>query len=214
MAEESSSTVEPTAPPAQSTAAAQHQQQWTPAWHIAVPALLMVQAVVGYEWLMSGLAKAVRGGFVSGLAADLRDQSPSAHWYKTFLNDTVIPNSHFFAYLIIVGELLVGVTLIVTAALWLWRGQRLSITARTVALAATALAALAAIFMNVNFHLTNGSSHPWLLPKEGFDEGVDLDSLMPLLEFILLVVSVDLLVRLRRAARRPSPIPTAETGGV
>ena len=41
--------------------------------------------------------------------------------------------------------------------------------------------------MNLNFHLANGSSHPWVLPKEGFDDGVDLDSLMPLPQFILLV---------------------------
>ena len=31
--------------------------------------LMAVQAFVGYEWLMSGLAKLWRGGFASGLAA-------------------------------------------------------------------------------------------------------------------------------------------------
>jgi hypothetical protein len=169
---------------------------------IALLALLMVQVVVGYEWLMSGLAKVARSGFVSGLASDLRAQSPSAHWYKSFLNDTVIPNSHFFAYLIIVGELAVGVTFIIAAGLWLWRWERLPATARMGVLAATALAALAAILMNISFHLAGGASHPWVLPKEGFNEGVDLDSLMPLLQFILLVVSTDLLIRLRRTTRQ------------
>lgn len=38
------------------------------------------------------------------------------------------------------------------------------------------LATAGAILMNVNFHLANGSPHPWLIPKEGFDEGVDMDS--------------------------------------
>ena len=164
--------------------------------------MLMVQVVVGYEWLMSGLAKTLRSGFVSGFANDLRDRAPSAHWYKSFLDGTVIPNSHFFAYLIIIGEFAVGVTFIVAAGLWLWRWERLPTRGRIAVLAATALAAVAAIFMNVNFHLANGSSHPWVLPKNGFDEGVDLDSLMPLLQFILLVVSTDLLVKLRRATRQ------------
>lgn len=173
--------------------------------HIALPALLMVQAVIGYEWLMSGLAK-TRHGFISGLAGELRDSSASAtHWYRSFLNGTVIPNSHAFAYLVIVGELAVGVIFIAAAVLWLWRWDRLPDSARMGLLAATALAALAAIFMNINFHLANGSTHPWVLPKQGFDEGVDLDSLMPLLEFILLVVSTDLLVRLRRQTRDRGP---------
>lgn len=178
-----------------------HQRHSVGEGRLALLALLMVQVVVGYEWLMSGLAKALRGGFVSGFASDLRERSPSAHWYRRFLEDTVIPSSHFFAYLIIVGELVVGVTFIVAAGLWLWRWERLSLPGRFAVLGGTALAAVAAIFMNLNFHLANGSSHPWILPKNGFDEGVDLDSLMPLLEFILLVVSTDLLVKLRRARR-------------
>lgn len=176
---------------------------------IALPALLMVQVVVGYAWLMSGLAKVVRDGFVSGLASDLRELSPSADWYESFLDGTVIPNSHFFAYLIIVGELAAGVMFIVAAGLWLWRWERLPAGGRIAVLAATALAALAAIFMNINFHLANGSAHPWVLPRAGFDERLDLDSLLLLLEFILLVVSTDLLVRLWRATRR-----SAGLGGV
>ncbi len=37
--------------------------------------LLLVQLLVGYEWLMSGLTKVVRGGFPGGLAAELREKS-------------------------------------------------------------------------------------------------------------------------------------------
>lgn len=68
-------------------------------------------------------------------------------------------------------------------------------------LAVTALAAIGGILMNVSFHLANGSAHPWLIPAEGFDEGVDLDSLMPALQLVILGVSATLLVRFRRAAR-------------
>ena len=98
-----------------------------------------------------------------------------------------------------VGEVLIGVVLIAAAAAWLWRWERLNHVGRVAVLAGTALASIAAIFMNVNFHVANGSSHPWLIPADGFDEGVDMDSLLPLLEIVLLVVSTTLLRRLRSA---------------
>ena len=59
--------------------------------------------------------------------------------------------------------------------------------------------------MNVNFHLANGSAHPWLIPGDGFDEGVDLDSLMPTVQLVLIVVSLSVwrATRRRAAAGRP-----------
>ena len=56
--------------------------------------------------------------------------------------------------------------------------------------------------MNVNFHLANGSAHPWLIPGDGFDEGVDLDSLMPAIQLVLVGVSGGIVASLRRAAGR------------
>jgi hypothetical protein len=44
--------------------------------------------------------------------------------------------------------------------------------------------------MAVNFHLANGGTHPWLIPKSGFDESVDLDSLLPAIQLVLIGVSV------------------------
>lgn len=75
-------------------------------------------------------------------------------------------------------------------------------------LAVTALAALGGIFMNVNFHLANGSAHPWLIPGDGFDEGVGLDSLMPALQLVLIGMSVGTL----RAVRRERPAASPATG--
>ena len=65
-------------------------------------------------------------------------------------------------------------------------------------LGATAASALGGIFMNVNFHLANGSAHPWLIPGEGFDEGIDLDSLMPAIQLVLAAVSAGTWLALRR----------------
>ena len=162
--------------------------------------LLAVQLIVGYEWLMSGVTKIVRGDFPSGLAGELREKSEGmSGWYKSFLDGTVIPNASAFGYLIEIGELVVGVALIVAALVWLFRWERLPINGRLAVLAATALASLAAIFMAINFHLANAAPHPWLIPQDGFDEGIDLDSLLPAIQLVLIGVSVGLWRELRHA---------------
>ena len=161
--------------------------------------LLAVQALLGYEWLMSGLTKIVRGGFSGGLAAELREKSEgAASWYTSFLDSAVIPNARLFGVLIIVGELVVGVALLAAALLWAFRWDRLGSGGRIAVLAATLTAALGGIVMNLNFHLANGSAHPWLIPGDGFDEGVDLDSFMPAVQLVLMIVSVVVWRAMRR----------------
>jgi uncharacterized membrane protein YphA (DoxX/SURF4 family) len=171
--------------------------------------LLLVQLLVGYEWLMSGLTKIVRGGFPGGLAAELRDKSEGASgWYKSFLDGSVIPHASAFGYLIETGELVVGLALVAAALIWLLRWGRLSYSRRVAVLGATALASLAAIFMAVNFHLANGAPHPWLIPKSGFDEGIDLDSLLPAVQLVFVGVSLGFLRALRRERRPRSAAAT------
>ena len=165
--------------------------------------LLLVQAFIGYEWFMSGITKIVRGGFPSGLGDELRDKSEgAAGWYKSFLDGSVIPNATAFGYLIEIGELLIGIALVAAAIAWLSSWQRLPGGGRVALLFVTAIASFSAIFLNVNFHLANASAHPWFIPKDGFDEGVDLDSLMPAIELVLLALSTSVLVSLRRRTRR------------
>ena len=167
------------------------QAQSTRASRIPLIGLLLVQLFVGYEWFMSGLTKIYRGGFPGGLAKELGDKSTgAAHWYKSFLDGSIIPNATVFGYLIEIGELLVGAALIVAALVWLLRWQQLPQGGRLAVLATIVLASLGSIFMAVNFHLANGAPHPWLIPKSGFDESVDLDSLLPMLQLVLIGVSV------------------------
>ena len=171
--------------------------------------LLLVQILIGYEWFMSGLTKIYRGGFPGGLAAELRDKSAGAPgWYKSFLDGSIIPNAHAFGYLIEISELIVGIALIAAALVWLLRWERLPSGGRAAVLIVTALASLAGIFMAINFHLANGAPHAWLIPKSGFDEGVDLDSLLPAMQLVLIGVSVGLLRSVRRTARRPGLVAT------
>jgi hypothetical protein len=173
--------------------------------HVALVGLLVVQLLVGYEWFVSGLTKIVRGGFPSGLADELREKSQGApSWYRSFLDGSIIPHASTFGYLIEVGEVLAGVALIGAALVWLTRWDRLLDAGRVVVLTTTIGASLIAIFMAINFHLANGAPHPWLIPKDGFDEGIDLDSLLPAVQLVLVGVSVAALRALRRE-RRPAP---------
>lgn len=167
--------------------------------------LLLIQILIGYEWFMSGVVKIVRGGFPGGLADELTEKSEGiGGWYRSFLDDAVIPNAQAFGYLIELGELLIGVALIAAALTWLLAWERLPVNGRKAVLLVTLLAAVGGVFMNVNFHLANGSAHPWLIPSDGFDEGVDLDSLLPAIQLVLAGTSARLLVALRRA-ERPAP---------
>jgi thiosulfate dehydrogenase [quinone] large subunit len=160
---------------------------------------LAVQIIIGYEWLASGITKIASGNFVSGMAADLKTTADSApHFYKDFLTGTVIPNARTFAVLIEIGELLVGIALIAGSIVWLARWSRLSDPARMGVLGALMLAALGGIFMAVNFHLAAGGNHPWLIPKEGFDETMDLDAMLVLVQGAYLVFCGYLLVKIRR----------------
>lgn len=179
--------------------------------------LLLIQLAIGYEWAMSGLTKIVRGGFPAGLAAELRDKSQgAAGWYKSFLDGVVIPHGSTWGYAIELGELAIGLALIAAALIWLFRWEQTSARGRSYVFLTIALASLGAVFMALNFHLANGAPHPWLIPKDGFDEGVDLDSLLPVMQLIIAGVSFRLWQAERRTAHgqvaaalppRPAPLP-------
>ena len=177
--------------------------------------LLAIQALIGYEWLMSGITKLVRGGFPSGLADELTEKSEGApSWYVSILDSIVIPNASTFGVLIILGEVAVGAALVVAAGLWAFRWEELTVRGRVAVLAASVVSALGGIFMNVNFHLANGSAHPWLIPGEGFDEGVDLDSLMPGIQLALLLVAAGVWATMRGGAEASEGgVPRAEPAG-
>lgn len=172
---------------------------------VALPmiGLVLVQALIGYEWLISGLTKVVRGGFPAGLADELRDTSQgSPGWYVKILDHVVIPHSEAFGYLTEIGELLVGIVLIGVAVVWLLSWRRMPVWLRATTLALTALSALAGAFMNVNFHLADGSaSSPWLLPDDVFSEGVDIDSLMAAVQIMFVAVSGTLIWGIWRSHR-------------
>lgn len=146
-------------------------------------ALLLVQIVLGYEWLVSGLTKVVRGGFPQGLSAELRDMSESAPgWYGHFLTSVAVPHAQVFGYTIEAVELVAGAVLIGTAVSVL--AGRASLSSRVVGWPAL-VASLAALVMVADFELANGGDFGLSLAKDPFDEGIDLDTLLTGLQLAL-----------------------------
>jgi len=170
---------------------------------LAMVGFLLVEMIIGYEWLVSGVAKFVRGGFPSGLAEELVEKSTNAPaWYSGFLKSAVIPYGEFFGYLIEISEVLAGIALLVGPFIWLCRWDRVSDRVRKGVCFFAAAAAIGGTFLVINLHLANGASHPWLIPKSGFDEGVDLDSVLPAIQIVIAVVNIIFLQRLRKELKQ------------
>ena len=170
---------------------------------------LVVEMIIGYEWLISGLVKIVRGDFPSGLAGELLEKSADmAPWYGNFVRSVVIPNGVLVGYAIEIAELLAGVALIAAPLIWLFAWRRVSDTMRSVGLLSVASAAIGGTFLAINLHLANAGSHPWLLPGDAFDEGIDLDSILPAIQIVIATVSIILFRRLRRIRSGSTPSTT------
>ena len=174
---------------------------------VAGVGLLTIQLVIGYEWFVSGLTKLWRGGFAAGLSNELRDKSTGVSGvYRSFLDRVVIPHGWAFGWFVMGAELAVGVALLGAAGVLLARRRPLHVTSGQMLLAITVIASIGGILMNVAFHLANGAPHPWLIPTSGFDEGVDLDSLMPLVQLALAIVATKLFLLGRQSRRHPDQV--------
>jgi len=159
---------------------------------------MLVQLVVGYEWLVSGLSKVANGDFSGGLASQLRDLGNQASpWYGHFLKTAIVPHAVAFGYLIEIAEVAAGVVLVGVALSELAAGTR--ITRRTrLALQRLAIAALAVgIVLVANLELANGGSFDLRLASDSFDEGVDLDTVMVAAQLARLVAFMPALRRRR-----------------
>lgn len=103
----------------------------TISWPTALPRLqsggwLFVRLVLGFEWLRGGWEKlgdpgwtaspvggAVEGFLQGAIARSTEGPHPEVpHWYHNLTEDLFLPNADLFAYLVVAGELLVGLALI------------------------------------------------------------------------------------------------------
>lgn len=113
----------------------------------AAPLWFIVRLYVGYEWLTAGVDKVLNPawfgsgagvamkGFVAGALSKTTGAHPDVQmWYASFLKSTVLPHAVSWSNAIAVGEVLVGVGLIVGAVV--------------------GVAAFFGAFMNLNFMLS------------------------------------------------------------
>lgn len=166
---------------------------------VSMIGFLIITIVIGYEWFMSGLVKFVRGDFPAGLADELVEKAEGAPaWYTGLMDSFIIPVAEPFGYFLETSEILAGVALIAGPLIWLFAWDRVSHRLRLAVLLSMAVAAIGATFLAINLHLANGASHPWLIPGDAFDEGIDLDSVLPAIQIVIAAVSLVLFRRYRR----------------
>ncbi len=117
---------------------------------------LILRLYLGYEWLVAGWGKlhnpawtgSSAGAAITGFAQGALSKTGGEHpdvtlWYGWFLNHLVLPYPAVWAYMVSIGELLVGIALIVGIF--------------------TGIAAFFGAFMNVNYLLAGTvSSNPIL----------------------------------------------------
>ena len=167
--------------------------------NLSMVGLLLVEMIIGYEWLVSGVVKVVKGDFPSGLADELLKKSEGVpSWYAGLIKSFFIPNAAIFGYLIEISEVLAGIALVFGSFIWLCGWDRCSDRVRRWILFFIISAAIGTTFLVLNLHIANGAPHPWLLPDSGFDEGVDLDSVLPAIQIVIAWISIDLFRRLGR----------------
>lgn len=118
---------------------------------------LILRLYVGYEWLSAGWGKlhnpawvgsqagTALSGFVNGALTKVSGAHPDVQtWYAWFLQHLVLPNVSIWSYVVSIGEVLVGIALI----LGLFTG----------------IAAFFGSFMNMNYLLSGSvSTNPILL---------------------------------------------------
>lgn len=110
---------------------------------VAAGVLTFVRLYLGYVWLTSGIGKLTGGfevqGFLQGAIGKAEGAHPAVQsWWAVFLEQVALPNHELFAFLVMWGEVLVGLALILGLF--------------------TNLAALGGIMMNFSFLLSGTTS--------------------------------------------------------
>ena len=108
----------------------------TPIWP-----LVILRVGLGYWFLKAGYAKfptMLESGKLASQLNAWAQKMPSDWypWYKHILTYNIIPHTDLFVYLVVFGEIIVGIALIIGLM--------------------TRPALLAAIIMNINYHLASG----------------------------------------------------------
>jgi hypothetical protein len=151
--------------------------------------LAFVEALIGYEWLLSALNKMLNPTFRSGLVGQLKMAmagNPNT-WWVALAKAVVLPHAQLFAVLAEVGELLVALGFFAGAALWASGRVPLGRWFRRVNLVVIG-ALLGSALMTANYYLMAGQTLPGLNPSNPFNEGLSIDGLLTLIAVGLLLI--------------------------
>lgn len=165
--------------------------------------LAAIQAIIGWEWLMSGGNKLLSGSFPQGLADTLNkgiNNNPN-DWYVNFIQAFVLPHSVFYGYLIEWTEIGIGLVLLAGALLLLGEPRVRGEAQHSLGVACSCIVVLAAVgaaFQTINFHfLMGGWIVPIFNPRAPFNEGIDLDGFIPPICLVIIIANLALIKALR-----------------
>lgn len=85
---------------------------------VAAGLLVIIRIYIGYAWLTAGIGKLTGGafdasGFLQGAIASAGGDHPAVQgWWATFLEIVALPNADLFSFMVMWGEILVGIALI------------------------------------------------------------------------------------------------------
>lgn len=151
--------------------------------------LYAIQLILAYEWVLSGIDKVVDPNFAAQLPATVRGSTlvNPYGWYSALLKQFVLPNTALLAPAVQVGELAIGIVLIVSAVLWMWRP--LSRSATYVGwLACFALSG--SVLLSLNYSFQQGTPLPWVNAGQAMSPGVGIDMLVAFLSMALLAANL------------------------
>jgi thiosulfate dehydrogenase (quinone) large subunit len=85
---------------------------------VAAGILAIIRIYIGYAWLTAGIGKISGGafdasGFLQGAIANAGGDHPAVQgWWASFLETVALPNAELFSFMVMWGEVLVGLALI------------------------------------------------------------------------------------------------------
>ena len=163
-------------------------------------ALVGLQLLVGYEWLLAGGDKLLLGTFPAQLGGLLNTLVSSGHlvgFFAAILQGLVAPNAVLFGYLIESGETLAGLGLMAAGLVALLRplaGRSLSGRSATLfgygdrLLERLApLAAAGAGLLGVSYFFLDGTPSPWFVPSIAFGGSIDTGLFFAAASVVLIV---------------------------
>jgi hypothetical protein len=147
----------------------------------SMPWVSLVAACIGFVWLISGTNKILSDKFVSGFADFVQGQITDGQaptFYKSILNNFILPQAALVSRLIQYSELAIGLTLVI-AGIWhfLRKNKGLNFL--------LCLASIASALMILNIILSLGMPLPWVDRENVFAQGVSIEYLMLLISIVL-----------------------------